>query len=100
VLSRLVTGEVDGQRLTDEEIVSFMRCCCRPGRRRPFAGSAARCSRCCTIRPQLAEVVADRALVSAALEETLRWETPVLFVGARPRARSRSRVSRSPRVPW
>src|SRR5690606_8985801 len=25
VLSRLVTGEVDGQRLSDEEIISFMR---------------------------------------------------------------------------
>ena len=28
----------------------------------------------------LAEVMADRSLVSAAIEETLRWETPVLFV--------------------
>lgn len=81
VLSRLVTGEVDGQRLTDEEIVSFMRLLLPAGAETTFRWIGSTLFALLHHPEQLAEVVADRSLVSAALEETLRWETPVLFVG-------------------
>lgn len=81
VLSRLVTGEVDGQRLTDEEIVSFMRLLLPAGAETTFRWIGSTLFALLHHPAQLEEVMAERALVSAALEETLRWETPVLFVG-------------------
>jgi len=81
VLSRLVTGEVDGQRLTDEEVVSFMRLLLPAGAETTFRWIGSTLFALLHHPEQLAEVVADRTLTAAALEETLRWETPVLFVG-------------------
>lgn len=80
VLSRLVTGEVDGQRLSDEEIVSFLRLLLPAGAETTFRWIGSTLFALLHHRPQLEEVLADRTLVGAALEETLRWETPVLFV--------------------
>jgi cytochrome P450 len=81
VLSRLVTGEVDGQRLTDEEIVSFLLLLLPAGAETTFRWIGSTLFALLHNPEQLAEVIADRSLVAAALEETLRWETPVLFVG-------------------
>jgi cytochrome P450 len=81
VLSRLVTGEVDGQRLSDEEIVSFLRLLLPAGAETTFRWIGSTLFALLHHAAQLEEVLAERALVGAALEETLRWETPVLFVG-------------------
>ncbi|HZR83892.1 MAG TPA: cytochrome P450 [Candidatus Binatia bacterium] len=81
VLSRLCTGEVDGQRLNDEEIVSFMRLLLPAGAETTFRLIGSTLFALLHDPGALAEVVADRSLLHAALEETLRWETPVLFVG-------------------
>ena len=80
VLSRLVTGEVDGQRLSDEEIVSFLMLLLPAGAETTFRWIGSTLYALLHHPDALAEVLADRALVNAALEETLRWETPVLFV--------------------
>ena len=80
VLSRLVTGEVDGQRLSDEEIVSFLLLLLPAGAETTFRWIGSTLYALLHHPDAQAEVVADRALVNAALEETLRWETPVLFV--------------------
>ncbi|MFM7735850.1 MAG: cytochrome P450, partial [Alphaproteobacteria bacterium] len=80
VLSRVCTGEVDGQRLTDEEIVSFMRLLLPAGAETTFRLIGSTLFALLSNPGALEEVLADRALVSAAIEETLRWETPVLFV--------------------
>lgn len=80
VLSRLVTGEVDGQRLTDEEIVSFLLLLLPAGAETTFRWIGSTLYALLHHPDALAEVLADRALVAPALEETLRWETPVLFV--------------------
>ena len=80
VLSRVCTGEVDGQRLTDEEIVSFMRLLLPAGAETTFRLIGSTLFALLNDPAALAEVMADRSLVSAAIEETLRWETPVLFV--------------------
>ncbi|HEY8514329.1 MAG TPA: cytochrome P450 [Candidatus Binatia bacterium] len=81
VLSRLVTGEVDGQRLSDEEIISFMRLLLPAGAETTFRWIGSTLHALLHHPGALDEVLADRSLVGAALEETLRWETPVLFVG-------------------
>lgn len=80
VLSRLVTGEVDGQRLSDEEIVSFLRLLLPAGAETTFRWIGSTLFALLHHPDALAESLADRTLVAAALEETLRWETPVLFV--------------------
>lgn len=80
VLSRLCTGEVDGQRLTDEEIVSFMRLLLPAGAETTFRLIGSTLFALLSHPGCLAEVRADRSLVGAAIEETLRWETPVVFV--------------------
>jgi cytochrome P450 len=81
VLSRLCTGEVDGQRLDDEEIVSFMRLLLPAGAETTFRLIGSTLFALLHHPEQLAEVLADRSLLAAAIEETLRWETPVVFVG-------------------
>jgi len=81
VLSRLVTGEVDGQRLNDEEVVSFLRLLLPAGAETTFRWIGSTLFALLHHPEQHAEVLADRTLAAAALEETLRWETPVLFVG-------------------
>jgi len=80
VLSRVCTGEVDGQRLTDEEIVSFMRLLLPAGAETTFRLIGSTIFALLSNPAALEEVRADRSLLPAAIEETLRWETPVLFV--------------------
>ena len=62
VLSRLVTGEVDGQRLTDEEIVSFMRLLLPAGAETTFRLIGSTLFALLHHPEQLAELVADRTL--------------------------------------
>jgi cytochrome P450 len=81
VMSRLATGQVDGQRLTDEEIVSFMRLLLPAGAETTFRWIGSTLFALLHHPDALEQVLADRSLAAGALEETLRWETPVLFVG-------------------
>src|SRR5204863_309612 len=81
VITKLVTGTVDGVGLTDDEVISFLRLLLPAGAETTsrlmgsmfFALLADR-------EERLERVRADRALAPWAVEETLRWETPVLFV--------------------
>lgn len=81
VLSRLVTAEVDGEKLGDEEIVSFMRLLLPAGAETTFRLIGSTIFALLQNPAALAEVLADRALLGPAIEETLRWETPVVMVG-------------------
>jgi cytochrome P450 len=81
VISKLVAGTVDGEGLTDDEVVSFLRLLIPAGAETTFkllgnlfvALLADRDARYERVR-------ADRSLVAWAIEETLRWETSVLMV--------------------
>src|SRR3989449_1731053 len=81
VISRLVTGTVGGVGLTDDEVVSFLRLLLPAGAETTsrLLGSML-CALLVDREERLARVDADRALVPWAIEETLRWETPVVFV--------------------
>jgi cytochrome P450 len=80
LISELVTGEVEGERLTDFEVVSFLRLLVLAGAETTnhLLGSALYC----LLRdPDLMDrVQSDRSLLPALLHETLRWESPIATV--------------------
>jgi cytochrome P450 len=81
VISKLVTGAVDGVGLTDDEVISFLRLLMPAGAETTSRLMGSMFFALLTERESGFERVrADRSLVPWAIEETLRWETPVLFV--------------------
>lgn len=80
VISRLVTGTVDGVGLTDDEVISFLRLLLPAGAETTSRLTGSMLFALLTEPSNLARVQADRTLVQWAIEETLRWETPILFV--------------------
>lgn len=80
LLSELVHAEIDGARLTDEKIYGFLRLLLPAGAETTYRAFGS-CLLALLERPgAMARVRADRSLVPAAVEETLRWETPVTMV--------------------
>jgi len=74
--SRLAAAEIDGQRLTDEEIVGFVGLLLIAGHITTTA-TLGNTVLCLDEHPDAAaEVRADRTLLPAAIEETLRLRTP------------------------
>ncbi|HSL06903.1 MAG TPA: cytochrome P450, partial [Pseudonocardiaceae bacterium] len=76
LISRLVTVEADGQRLTDEEVVNFSVVLLLAGHVTTTAllGNTVLCL---DAHPEVwAELHADRSLVEATLEEVLRYRSP------------------------
>ncbi len=83
LLSELVHAEVDGARLTDEKIYGFLRLLLPAGAETTYRAFGS-CLLALLDRPgAMARVRADRSLVPAAVEETLRWETSVTMVARR-----------------
>jgi cytochrome P450 len=81
VISKLVTGTVDGQGLSDEEVVSFLRLLLPAGAETTFRLIGNMLFALLADRERRWERVgADRSLIPWAIEETLRWETSVLMV--------------------
>jgi len=81
VISKLVTGRVEGEGLTDDEVVSFLRLLIPAGAETTFKLMGNLFVALLSDREARWERVrADRALVPWAIEETLRWETSVLMV--------------------
>ncbi len=79
LLSRLVHAEVDGQRLTDDEIYSFLRLLLPAGAETTYRLIGSTAFALVTHPEQLEEVRADRSQIAWAIEEALRWEAPVQF---------------------
>ena len=80
LLSELVHAEIDGARLTDERIYGFLRLLLPAGAETTYRAFGS-CLLALLDRPDaMARVLADRSLVPAAVEETLRWETSVTMV--------------------
>ncbi len=83
LLSELVHAEIDGARLTDEKIYGFLRLLLPAGAETTYRAFGS-CLLALLERPEaMARVLADRSLVPAAVEETLRWETSVTMVARR-----------------
>ncbi len=80
VISTLIAGTVDGQGLSDEDVVSFLRLLIPAGAETTFRLIGNMLFALLTERPRWERVHADRTLIPWVIEETLRWETSVLMV--------------------
>lgn len=83
LISELVHAEVEGERLTDEKIYGFLRLLLPAGAETTFRVLGSALVALLTHPDDLARVRADRSLLPAAIEETLRWETSVTMVSRR-----------------
>jgi cytochrome P450 len=80
LLSKLVHAEVEGSRLTDEEVLGFLRLLLPAGAETTYRLTGS-CLYALLTHPEVYEEVrADRAAVDLLIQETLRWESPVQFV--------------------
>ena len=79
LLSALVHAEVDGQRLTDEEVLSFLRLLLPAGAETTYRLIGNALAALLSEPRLLDEVRADRTLAPGAIEEALRWESAVGF---------------------
>ncbi len=80
VISDLVTAEVDGERLTDEAIYSFLRLLLPAGAETTYRSSGNLLYLLLTHTDQLDAVRRDRSLLPQAIEEALRVEPPLLTI--------------------
>lgn len=80
LLSRLVPAEVDGSRLSDEEVVSFLRLLLPAGAETTYRLIGSTLFALLTHPHALEEARADSAALDLVIEETLRWESPVQYV--------------------
>jgi len=80
LISRLAHAEVEGARLTDEEVVSFLRLLVVAGAETTYHLIGSALFALLTNPEQLEEVTADRSLLPAVFDEALRWESPVQIV--------------------
>jgi cytochrome P450 len=80
IIGDLVGAEIDDEKLTDEAIISFLRLLLPAGLETTFRSSSNLLYLLLTHPEQLAAVQDDRALIPAAIEEGLRYETPLVSV--------------------
>jgi cytochrome P450 len=80
LVSTLVHAEVEGERLTEEEVLSFLRLLLPAGAETTYRLTGSLLFALLSHRDAMAEVRADRRAVDLALEETLRWEAAVQYV--------------------
>ncbi|HWP65733.1 MAG TPA: cytochrome P450 [Candidatus Limnocylindria bacterium] len=79
LLSALTHAEVDGERLSDEEILSFLRLLLPAGAETTYRLSGSTLFALLTHPHVREEVVANPSRIDAVIEETLRWESPVQY---------------------
>jgi cytochrome P450 len=80
IIGDLVTAEIDGEKLSDEAIYSFLRLLLPAGLETTYRSSGNLLFLLLTHPEQFAAVQSDHALVAPAIEEGLRFETPLTTV--------------------
>src|ERR1700731_1519635 len=80
VIGDLVTAEIDGEKLSDEAIYSFLRLLLPAGLETTYRSSGNLLFLLVTHPGQFAAVQENRELVTRAIEESLRYETPLTTV--------------------
>ncbi|MCA2245456.1 cytochrome P450 [Mycobacterium sp. WUMAC-067] len=81
LITELVGAEVDGQRLSDEEIFAFLRLLLPAGVETTYRSLGNLLFALLTHPDQLAEVIDDPGLIPQAVEEGLRWLSPIFHTG-------------------
>jgi cytochrome P450 len=80
IIGDLVTAEIDGEKLSDEAIYSFLRLLLPAGLETTYRSSGNLLYLLLTHPEQFAALQADRELLAPAIEEGLRYETPLTVV--------------------
>jgi cytochrome P450 len=80
LISVLAHAELEGTRLTDDEIFAFLRLLAPAGAETTYRSSSNLLFGLLTHADQLEAVRSDRARIAQATEEGLRWETPLLGI--------------------
>jgi cytochrome P450 len=80
LISDMVRTEVDGKRLDDEEIYSFLRLLLPAGVETTYRASGSLLFALLHDRPQFDALFTDRSLFAPAFEEVVRWEPPVTVI--------------------
>lgn len=80
VISVLAQAELEGTRLTDEEICSFLRLLLPAGAETTYRSSSNLLYGLFSNPDQLDALRADRTLLPQAIEEGLRWEAPLIGI--------------------
>jgi len=80
LIGRLVHAEVEGERLSDDDVISFCRLLVIAGAETTYHMMGSALYGLLTRPEQLDEVRAERGLLQATMDETLRWESPVQIV--------------------
>jgi cytochrome P450 len=80
LISELAKAELDGEKLTDEEIFSFLRLLLPAGVETTYRSLGNLLFSLLSAPGQLQAVRADRSLIPQAIEEALRLETPLLNI--------------------
>jgi cytochrome P450 len=80
IIGDLVSAEIDGEKLTDEAIISFLRLLLPAGLETTYRSSGNLLYLLLTHPEQLALLYQDRSLMPGAIEEGLRYETPLTTV--------------------
>lgn len=79
LMSTLVHADVEGERLSDDEIYAFLKLLLPAGSDTTYRLIGSALFALLTHTEQLEAVHADRSKIAAVLEETLRWEAPVQY---------------------
>jgi cytochrome P450 len=79
LITELATVELDGERLDDEEIFSFLQLLLPAGAETTYRATGNLLFGLLSNTDQLDALRADRSLLTAAVEEAIRWEPPLLI---------------------
>jgi cytochrome P450 len=80
LITSLANAEIDGEKLGDEEIYSFLRLLLPGGVETTYRASGNLLLGLLTNPDQLEAVRADRSLIRQAIEEAVRWEPPLVVI--------------------
>jgi cytochrome P450 len=80
LISELAESEIDGERLTDDEIFAFLLLILPAGVETTYRASGNLLVALLTEPALMDAVRADRGMLSGAIEEALRWEPPISTV--------------------
>src|ERR1700739_2279747 len=80
LISGLAQAEIDGEKLEDEEIYSFLRLLLPAGVETTYRALGSLLFALLSDPAQLAAIRADRSLLPQAIEEGVRWEAPLLTI--------------------
>jgi cytochrome P450 len=80
LISTLAHAEIEGEKLSDEEIYSFLRLLLPAGVETTYRSTGSLLFGLLSHPDQLDAVRSDRSLIPQAIEEALRWEAPLLII--------------------